>query len=53
MELQGLSELLSVLSIALWSYAGLETMDLCCILKCGFEMGDFFVPDFFTNTVLG
>ena len=25
----------------------------CCILKWGFGIGDFFVPDFFTNALLG
>ena len=25
----------------------------CCILKWGFGIGDFFVPDFFTNALVG
>jgi len=25
----------------------------CCVLKWGFDIGGFFVPDFFTNFVLG
>ena len=32
---------------------GLAIFLACCILKWGFGIGDFFVPDFFTNALVG
>ena len=32
---------------------GVAIFIACCVLKWGFGIGDFFVPDFFTNAILG
>jgi len=32
---------------------GVAIFIVCCVLKWGFGIGGFFVPDFFTNALVG